>query len=316
MKHFRFRREIVAFILILGLFCTFYIILVRGKDNEYVDLAIVDNHPVVLEDGMMYEYKEEMGWIILESKEKVKQLLSGEALCFLDFSGKLHCKEISSLREDSMALGSSYVYYMAEKALALNEEQRFTLVNGYITDDFRALLKDDRIAYQDGNEYSIFLMGKKISMLSGNFILTVDGNVYNLHLKEKATYNSNSIEAELMIQPELQLLYDGGDIIYIDAVATADRCIGLTEDGQALTWSDVLAPDVSSWDNLVKVVHGFNFVAGLTEDGQVMVKHYDKVKSLEIEKDISKWENIIDIEDYFGVIYGIDNKRKIFAIEF
>lgn len=304
MKLFKNKWIMVFLILIIGLVSFLGICLLQDNDIVPVDLAVVAKQPVILYDGIVYQH-EENGWKALDYTEEIKQIFSDEEyLCVLDVIGKLHCDKLPDPYDFGM---SGAIYDMAEQALSINEEQKFITANGHVLSDFKALLSDgSTIIYENIDKFENIVMDEKVAMLSGNYILTVSGNVYSLSLND----------ATVPFVPELELVYDGGDIAYIDAAETAPRCIGLTKDGKAMIWSEIASPDISDWDDLVKVVHGFNYAAGLTSKGKVLFIHYDEAKSAELEDSFKEWKDIIGIEAYFRSVYGVDKEGKVFVIDF
>lgn len=278
----------------------------KKEDLTFVDqLAVVGGQPVVLHHGIVYMNNDSGEWSALDSSVGIKQVLSGEkVLCMLDEEGNIFYGGHDV--EEGMPLGSSYTEYMANQALTYNIDNKMQFVNHSLDwSDFRAMIDDNIIIYQDGNGYSEFRLSEKVLMLSGMFILSETGNVYRLDLQE-----GESGEKE---PPVLELVYDKGDITFIDAAESAARCIGLTKDHQAVIWSDLPTPDLSDWGNLVKVVHGFNYVAGLTQSGNVLFAHYDE--NYEMPHTLSDWESIIGIESYFNFIYGIKNDGEWVKVE-
>lgn len=302
MKLFKNKWTIITLILIIGLATLLGTYLLRDNDIVPVEMAVVAKQPVILYDGTAYRHEEENTWQALNYPEKIKQVFTDEEyLCVLDVNGKLHCDELP----DPYAMGmAGATFYMAEQALAINEEQDFFLVNGHVLGGVIALLPDGSLLYPALDEYKNALVDEEVTMLSEGYMLTKSGNVYKMLV--------NDITGTL----EMELIYDGGDITYIDASDSAFRCVGLTKDGKAVIWSDIASPDISDWNDLVKVVQGFNYVAGLTSKGEVVFRHYDVTKSTALEDSFDAWKDIIGIEAYFSSVYGVDKEGKVFVINF
>ncbi len=148
-----------------------------------VDLAVVAKQPVILYDGIVYQHEEENGWKTLDYAEEIKQIFSDEEyLCVLDVIGKLHCDKLPDPYDFGM---SGAIYDIAEQALSINEEQKFITANGHVLSDFKALLSDgSKIIYENIDKFENIVMEEKVAMLSGNYILTVSGNVYSLSLND------------------------------------------------------------------------------------------------------------------------------------
>lgn len=298
---FKNKWTIVTLILIIGPVSFAGIYLSRDNDIESVEMAVVAKQPVVLYDGVAYQHDEESGWKTLDYAVNIKQVFTDEEyLCVLDVNGKPHCDELP----DPYSLGMSGIaFYMAEQALAINEEEKFLLVNGHALDGVVALLSDGSLLYPVLDEHRSTEIEEEVAMLSGSFLLTTYGNVHRVLIDDLGVL-------------ELEPVYDGGDITYIDASDSASRCVGLTKDGKAMIWSDIASPDISDWNDLVKVVHGFNYVAGLTSKGKVVFKHYDEAKSPVLEASFEAWKDIYGIEAYFSSVYGVDKNGEVFVIDF
>lgn len=276
-----------------------------------LDLAIADGQAYVLYDGIVYRYNQEGAWEALEYNEMMKQIFSGDHFCALGESGKLYYEMEQSLsdllKKGNVPLGSAAIMSRTEEALAINEEQKFVLINHNVGDrDFRAMLSDASLIFHNGELYEKYKLDEKTTMLSGSYILSPSGNVYMLHL------NVDTVP----YTPELKKVYEEGDIVLIDAIdAGGDHGIGLTAKGKTVILSSGFWYDGPDWNQLVKVVQGDCFVAGLTKDGMVLFKHYDVDKTAEIQAEISNWTDIVAIEDYYQSLYGIDKSGNIVSVE-
>ncbi len=285
-------------------------------------LSIADGEPVSLYEGEVYRYTKEGRWEKQEFAEKIEQVISGEYLNLLDAKGALYGNSIlaEELFESGYVPnnGAGYIFEMASKALEINGEQPFIMVNGSVMSNFRALTEDNRILYQRSDEYDYYKMDEKVAQLSGDYILTEDGNVYLLKVTEQDAYDKTTGNIVRNYIPELKRVHSNGEIVYINAADTANRCIGLTRKGTAkVFWEDLKAPEVSDWKKLKKVVQGFFFEVGLTQNGQVLLAYeaQDTQKQAEmekLEKVLSDWKDMVDIEEYYGTIYGLDSDGKIY----
>lgn len=275
-----------------------------------LDLAIANEQVYVLFDGIVYR-NQEGAWEALEYNEKMKQIFSGDHFCALGESGRLYYENEESLSEllkkGNVSLGSVAITFRTEEALDINEEQKFVLINHNVGDrDFRAMLSDNSLIFHNGELYEKYRLDEKTTMLSGSYILSVSGDVYRLHLNE----NTWPFTTEFL------KVYEEGDIMLIDATdAGGDHGIGLTTKGKTVILSNGIWYDGPDWNQLVKVVQGDHFVAGLTEDGKVLFKHYDVGKTAEIQEKISNWTDIVAIEDYFQSLYGIDKNGNIVSVK-
>ena len=282
----------------------------NDTSTTILDLAIADGQAYVLFDGIVYR-NQEGAWEALEYNEKMKQIFSGDHFCALGKSGKVYYEMEQSLsdllKKGNVPLGSAAIMSRTEEALAINEEQKFVLINHNVGDwDFRAILSDTSLIFHNGELYKKYRLDEKTTMLSGSYILSASGNVYRLHLNEdSAPYT-----------PELKKVYEEGNVVFIDAIdASGDHGIGLTAEGKTVILSNGIWYEGPDWKQLVKVVQGDRFVAGLTEEGKVLFKHYDVDKTAEIQAEISNWTDIVAIEDYYQSLYGIDNNGNIVSAE-
>lgn len=69
----------------------------------------------------------------------------------------------------------------------------------------------------------------------------------------------------------LKCVYDGGDIIEIDANNNAGHCLGLTLDHHVVSLQfSGRALEVSDWNHIVSIEQEFNYAVGLTDKGKVL----------------------------------------------
>ena len=141
-----------------------------------------------------------------------------------------------------------------------------------------ALLQSGELLCKDEDDFKrVSLPGEIPAALSGGYVLTEGGNVYCMY-------------------DGIENVYDGGDIAAISASETAARCAGLKENGEAvLWWMDIEAPDVSEWNNLAAVRHGFNFAAGLRSDGRIDYADNSGQSTAAIQEALSRWPDVADL---------------------
>ncbi len=257
--------------------------------------AVVIETPIAIKDGNVYEYTADEIWENMNLSEKAKQVVTGEELCFLNEDGSIYygqdIQQMEELLKESMPLTSAYSLYMTKKALELNDEEPFVSINNnldYLS--FRALLKNGEILYEDGDNYERLQMEETPIFLSGSYILTEQGNVYYLDTESKG--NSH------VVIPKLTSVYEGGDMVVINACPTNGRCLGLRRNGTVISFlvSEYNKPlETGEWKHMVAIQQGFYFAVGLTDKGKVLYVDHDKNKTEAINKELKKWINIVDI---------------------
>ena len=241
--------------------------------------------PLKIDDGVLYEYHTDThAWSAMKLDGMAAQVFSGEHLCVLMEDGSLFYEgQDLSPDEDNLPLTEGYGRHMAEKALEYNKTEPFLGVNGSLEYlGFMALLQSGELLYADEDDFKrVSLPGETPAKLSSSYVLTEGGNVYNMHEH---------------IYDGMENVYDGGDIVAISASENAARCAGLKENGEAvLWWMDIEAPDVSEWNNLTAVHHGFNFVAGLRSDGRIVYADNGEQSTAAIQKALGRWPDVADL---------------------
>lgn len=250
--------------------------------------------PLKIEDGILYAYEEDGTRSVVELEGRASQVFSGENLCVLLEDGSIYYDGMTELSEpedgENFPLSEGYAVVMAGKVLELNETEPFLAVNQNIEYlNFKALLESGELICEtnSGGFRYYTLPEEKPIELSGDFILTENGNVYYLY-------------------GDAEILYDGGDIAAISACETASRCIGLKENGQAVSWwMDLEAPDVSGWKNIVAVKQGFYFAVGLDANGKVYFATDDAELEKNVTAELSQWSDVTEIAVLFETIAGM-----------
>lgn len=185
-----------------------------------------------------------------------------------------------------------------------NETEPFLAVNQNIQyTDFRALLRSGELIYRSDDIYERYILPEEeIKALSGEFILTEEGNVYYLHTDL----------SDDPVRKEPEMLYDGSDIVTISACETNASCIGIKETGKVLSWvgsdwgwNKTWIYDVSEWKNIVAVQQGFYFAVGLDADGKVCFATDNKKRETAITEDLSEWSDVTEIAVLGQTIAGM-----------
>lgn len=247
--------------------------------SEETDSA--DVIPLKIDNGVLCEYHTDAhAWSVIELDGMAAQVFSGEHLCVLMEDGSLYYDgQDYPPDEDHLPLMAGYSIYMAGKALEYNKTEPFLGINGSLERlDFMALLQSGELLCEDEDDFRrVSLPGETPAALSGGYVLTEGGNVYCMY-------------------DGTESVYDGGDIAAISASETAARCAGLKENGgAALWWMDIEAPDVSEWKNLTAVRQGFNFAAGLREDGRIDYVDNGRQSTAAIQEALGRWPDVADL---------------------
>lgn len=309
-KKIKFKRwHIIALLCSIFLIAIITVIFLRNASHQTFKIpgqfAVIVETPVAIKNGNVYEYTVYETWKNLNISEKAKQVFDGENLCFLNEDGSIYydqdIQQMEALLKEAMPLTSAYSLYMTKKALELNEEEAFVSINDNIEYlSFRALLQNGEILYEDGDNYERLLMEEAPILLSGSYVLTEQGNVYYLDTESKG--NSD------IVVPKLTCVYEGGDMVIINACPTNARCLGLRRNGTVISFlvSEYNKPlETGEWKHIVAIQQGFYFAVGLTDKGNVLYVDNDKNKTEAINKELKKWTNIVEIAAPYETIVGL-----------
>lgn len=267
-------------------------------ENEEVNLqgkfGLFNGIPVRIIDSRLYVYNTDGTWKAAEFSREVVRILSGENPCVLTADGKIYYGGLLGKIDEEMSLTTAYRMEMIEEILEINENSSFVDVNknlDYI--DIRALLENGDILYQTQGEYKryTFLDENPVS-LSGDFVLTKEGNVY--YLCTDMTY------------VDLEMVYAGRDVVMISASETSTCCVGLKKDGSVESWNIQQPPlEVNDWSSIVSACQGFNYAIALDSDGRVYFESMDVKWTNSISEVLNSWRNVVEIAAYFDVIVGM-----------
>lgn len=269
----------------------------NSEINTINQFSLVNGMPVRIDEGSVYQYNADETWTVVELDGTAAQVFSGENLCVLMEDGGLYYGGATEISEDEeYPLTSAYGIEMIAKALEINKEERFLCINKNIEYlGFRVLLESGEILYQGLEDYERYHMQEETPVqLSGEFILTEEGNVYYLQIDAASAYT------------KLEKVYDGGDVVAISASETAARCIGIKENGKAESWwinQDSLA--VEDWEEAVAVCQGFYYAVALDGQGQVYYIDQNEEVTTSVSEALSTWSDIVEIAVLFETIVGM-----------
>lgn len=272
-----------------------------------VQLAVVDRKPVKLEDGKVYRYNADGSWEQVGSDGEAVQIVDGEYLCILDTEGRIYY-DWAATDEEPLPLTSGYAQYMAGLALEINEAEPFVCVNQEpIRLYFRALLQSGEILFQSGDEYACLPLEERPVSLSGAYILTDVGNIWFMRDEDVS---------------QLECVYDGGDIIEIDANNNAGRCLGLTQDHHVVSLHfGGRKLEVSDWDHVISIEQEFSYAVGLTDKGEVLyaaaghANESPKNTEASVKEALSEWSDVVQIAANGSDLIGLKNDGSCYVLD-
>lgn len=235
-----------------------------SENFEAEAFVLIDGKPYIISEGSAYYLDAENEWILYETESSLKKLFRGDYFCALtDTRTILFETGISPEEYAAFPLGSAHTFSMAERLSALSlEKPVLTLNQSPAYENCRALCEDGTLLLNSDEDYfSLTLPNETIKDISGEFVLTENGSVYQIQ-----TSGSQS--------PAFKKVSDG-PIVLISSCETAARCVGICEDGTAVMWSDLKPLDLSEWQDVVEVIMGFNYCAGLTAQGKILYADYN-----------------------------------------
>lgn len=281
-----------------------------GTFSAPEQFEIANGTPYCVKDGALYRY-EDGDWSEAAHPEQIKQLVSCElALCTVDQNGTVFYDGELPDPMEIMSLGSAAAFDMAHQLMELNSSTPLVGLSGDIALWPSALAEDGTIFLPAPalNRYERYTMEERPMELSEEFVLTQQGNVYSLAVKE------------FTAEPVLRCIYDGGDIASISAAYGTGQCLGLKEDGTVLSWNEsgrknFDIPSVSEWTDVRSVKQGFHFAVGLTEKGEVLYADSSEGNTGKIGSQLKAWGKIQAIAIYFMTVYGLKPDGSCVSME-
>lgn len=262
-------KKFIYIFLSLAVVIGILIVCMKNTDNNSDRVApdsfvLIDGTPYITSEGNAYYFSSENEWILYETESSLKKLFRGDYFCALTDTGTILFETgISPEEYAAFPLGSAHTFSMAEHLSALSlEKPVLTLNQSPAYENCRALCEDGTLLLNSDEDYfSLTLPNETIKDISGEFVLTENGSVYQIQ-----TSGSQS--------PSFKKVSDG-PIVLISSCETAARCVGICEDGTAVMWSDLKPLDLSEWQDVVEVTMGFNYCAGLTAQGKILYADYN-----------------------------------------
>lgn len=270
----------------------------RAADYEIESFVLINNVPYIVSDGTAYYWDDSKeAWIVY--MEGVKELFQGEYFCALKDDGRLELCTNDSLDIGSMPLGMQYIINQADKLLEISQNTPIRTLNSKLLSvNCYALCEDGSMLIASGGEYIPFeIQNETIKDISGDFILTEEGNVYQMENGDFGQFSYNRVSED--------------EFTAIAACESAPRCVGIRENNTLVMWSDLEPLSLTDWKNVKEIAVGFNYCIGLTMNGEILYADYDK----EREKDISKLLQGIKAESITCCYESIAILKKDLTVE-
>lgn len=232
--------------------------------------ALVNMNPCVLVDGVAYLY-EDGDWNKIQSDKKISQIYSGDKFCCLTQDGKIIVGNEEWKEEyESYPLSSAGVFHNAEEMLKATEEKTITNISAEIFNEYIIATFADGITECFVNGKSLTVTDSlSVKEISGHFLLTDSGDVYLVSYPD----SFETIKIKQVSTDKIQS---------ISSCPSADRCVGIKNDGSIEVWSDVEGDLASDFQKIEMIKMGFNYCVAVREDGKACFSAYDKELETEI----------------------------------
>lgn len=301
---------ISAVVLLAAVVVTGAVLFLRAKGSFSApeQFEIADGTPYCVKDGELYRY-EDGHWSQAEHTEQVRQLVSCDmALCTIDQNGTVFYDGELPDPMEIRPLTSAAAFDMAHQLMELNSSTSLVGLSGDIVlwpsalaEDGTILLPAPALSY-----YERYTMEERPIELSGEFVLTEEGNVHRLWVDSTG-------------EPRLRCIYDGGDITSISAAYGTLQCLGRKEDGTVLSWNEsgyknFDMPSVAEWTKVRSVKQGFNFAVGLTENGEVLYAGC-RGSTKDYGSQLKAWGKLEAIAIYGMTVYGLKPDGSCVSME-
>lgn len=280
-----------------------------SKFSAPEQFEIADGTPYCVKAGVLYRY-EDGGWSEAEHPEQVRQLVTCDlALCTVDGNGAVFYGGELPDPMEIRSLTSASAFSMAQHLMELNRSTSLVGLSGSIASWPSALAEDGTIflPVPAADHYEDYTMEERPTALSDEFVLTERGNVYRLQVTHSG-------------EPQLNCVYDGGDITSISAAYGTGQCLGITKDGTVHAWNEsgrnhFDIPSVAEWTDVRSVKQGFRFAVGLTASGTVLYADGDKENTGKIGSQFKGWGKIEAIAIYGMTVYGLKPDGSCVSME-
>lgn len=230
---------------------------IKGKyivdSNE---LSLINMEPCIVSNGKAYIYDND--WNEIESNNNIVKVYNGDTFCALDCEGNIINTAKDNDNYEGYPLTTAGVRYNVEEMLKHTEKEKIISLSG------NPLNGEYCIAYLEGGYTRLFANGQMIELsdsidvgdISGSFILSEAGDVYRVSYGD----NNSNIRMEQISEKRY---------LNISACMSADRCIGICEDGTVTIWSDVDLNFTFNAENAKSAAMGFDYGIVLCDNGDV-----------------------------------------------
>ncbi len=232
-------------------------------------IALIGTKPCVLVAGEAYLY-EDTGWSKIYAEKELEEIYAGEVFCALTEDGEIFVTEDSLTEYEGYPSGSAGAYYNAEKMLQYCSDTSIEKISANILNDYI-------IAASGSGEIKVYVNGLErgvaepihVADMSGKYLLSEKGEVYLVSYPD----SFERVRVKRVSDEKF---------VSISACPTANRCIGVKQDGSIEVWSDVDGELASDFRDIEKISMGFHYCIALSGDGEVCFSAYDEELEAEI----------------------------------
>lgn len=276
-----------------------------GQQSTDLNLSGVDGFAVMkgeayyLANGEIFRCKdmERGNWEKVELSGKVREIYDCEfGLLYLTEEGILNDSGIEDT-ESIPGNGAAEVYVLHSMA----EESKNTPVKkigSFKWDTANYLSEDGTVYIWQEEQWKPLTSTEKVVDVAGSFLLTETGKVLKWTSGEEMDSASD--------QPYRRIFSrDSSD------------CIGMTMDGTYTAWATdhfFKEPlDVHDFKDMIDIeVASSHYAIGLTNSGNI--KYVSAEDAAFQFEPLLQWNNIIAITDYESIVYGLDQKGKVYVV--
>lgn len=250
----------------------------RAEYNYKIEsFVLINDIPYMVSEGTAY-YWDDDNRVWVACREGVKKLFRGEDFCILKEDGSLEVGNVENLDidEEFSSLSGLYGVACANKLLDISRNTPIRTLNREpVSASCWALCEDGSMLINPGGEYIPFeIPNETIKEISGNFVLTEEGNVYEIieDSWKPGEYSYKQVSEDKLIA--------------IDACGSGTLCVGIREDHTAVMWClpEWEPLDLTEWKNVKEVAAGFNYCVGVTTNGKVLYADYVEEREADVSK--------------------------------
>lgn len=272
---------------------------------ENCKIALVNLNPCIVSDGKAYIYVD--GWNEVETDHDIVTVYNGDVFSALDSEGHIIMMPEETDDYEGYPLTTAAVHYNAEELRKLTEDEKILLLSGNPLGS-----GGHCVVYSENGYTSLFANGTAfpisdsmvVADISGNFILSEEGNVY------KVIHTDNPEHVSLKQVSE-------GKYVEIAACTSADRCIGISQDGTTTIWSDVDLGFSFHTENAKTAAMGFTYGIVLCEDGNAEFHSVDSALEYQVSEYLAEQkEDITAISCSYNSIAMLTSNGNVKIIDF